>query len=186
LFEDRCICDLMPSLPTRTRLMLVLHYFEARKPTNTGQLATACLPNSEVVIRGREGHPPPSFDFPAGTQPLYLFPHEGAVPLTDYADHDKPIVLVVPDGTWRQAWKVRKREPALANVPCVSLPEGGALTRYRLRVERREGGLATIEAIARAFEVLEGPAVREALDGIFELMVERSLRQRGSPLATPE
>jgi DTW domain-containing protein YfiP len=44
-----------------------------------------------------------------------------------------------------------------------------------LRNEPRPGGLATIEAIARAFELLEGPHVRATLDRVFRAMVERTL-----------
>ena len=183
LHRERCLCDLVPRLLTRTRLLLILHRIEARKPTNTGQLAAACLPHSDTLVRGHAGSPTPPLIWDAGTQPIYLFPHDDAVPIEHFAASEKPVVLVVPDGTWRQAWKVRQRVPGLREIPCVSLPSGGA-TRYLLRTERRENGLATIEAIARAMEVLEGAWVREALDRIFHTMVERNLRMRGSMIPT--
>jgi DTW domain-containing protein YfiP len=50
---------------------------------------------------------------------------------------------------------------------------------YGLRSEPRRGGLATIEAIARAFELLEGPHVRATLERVFRAMVERTLWSRG-------
>jgi hypothetical protein len=40
-------------------------------------------------------------------------------------------------------------------------------------------GLATMEAIARVFGWLEGPAVRRALEYVFRAMVERTLWSRG-------
>ena len=49
-----CVCTLIPRLVTRTRLLLVIHRAEDRKPTNTGRLAAECLVNSEVVVRGHE------------------------------------------------------------------------------------------------------------------------------------
>jgi hypothetical protein len=51
--------------------------------------------------------------------------------------------------------------------------------RHRLRHETREGGLATIEAIARALGVLEGGQVRSILEKVFCAMVERTLWSRG-------
>src|ERR1700690_2500049 len=47
-----CLCDLIPRIETRTRVVLVLHQLEDRKTSNTGRLAHRCLPNSEIVIRG--------------------------------------------------------------------------------------------------------------------------------------
>ena len=177
LFLEVCVCALIPSLQTRTRLLLLIHRDEERKPTNTGRLGTLSLCNSELVLHG-ERDQPTVISWPEGSQPLLVFPHDEARPITEYARLDRPVTLIVPDGTWRQAAKMRTRLPALAGVPTVSLPEG-AETRYRLRAERREGGLATIEAIARAFGVLEGEAVEQALLELFQIMVERTLWVRG-------
>jgi DTW domain-containing protein len=178
-----CVCDLVPRprLETRTRLVLIVHRYEDRKPTNTGRLAAACLANSEVIVRGHEWDPTPPFACDPDTQPLLLFPHEGALPLTEHAIPCRPVTLIVPDGNWRQASKVRNRVRGLRDVPCVSLPVG-APSNYRLRAEAHEGGLATIEAIARAFGLLEGlggPGVQAALEHVFEAMVDRTLWSRG-------
>jgi DTW domain-containing protein YfiP len=177
-----CICALIPRLETRTRLVLVIHRYEDRKPTNTGRLAAECLANSEVVVRGHEDRPSGPLALPAGTQPVLLFPHEDAIPLERLALSSAPVALVVPDGTWRQASKVRARLPGLQDVPCVALP-AGAPSAYRLRFDAHAHGLATLEAIARALAVLEaerGEAVRGALEWVFRAMVERTLWARGS------
>jgi DTW domain-containing protein YfiP len=158
-----------------------MHRYEDRKPTNTGRLATECLVNSEVVIRGHEAQPSESLTLPPGMQPILLFPSEDAVPIERFADSPAPIALIVPDGTWRQARKVRNRVPGVRDAPCVSLPRG-APSIYRLRVDAHEEGLATMEAIARAFGVLEGergPDVQAALESVFKAMVERTLWARG-------
>jgi DTW domain-containing protein YfiP len=179
-----CVCPLMPRprIETRTRLVLVIHRYEDRKPTNTGRLAVECLANSETIVRGHESRPTPPFVCAPGTQPLLLFPHEDATALTEVAIPSAPVTLVVPDGNWRQASKVRSRVPGLRDVPCVSLPVG-APSRYRLRTEAREDGLATIEAIARALGHLEGERgqpVRDALERVFRAMVDRTLWSRGA------
>jgi len=90
----------------------------------------------------------------------------------------EPVALVVPDGNWRQAWKVRSRVPGLKDVRCVTLPPG-APSIYRLRSEPHPAGLATIEAIARAMGVLEGPEIQASLEHVFRAMVERTLWARG-------
>ncbi len=174
-----CVCSLVPRVATRTRLVLVIHRYEARKPSNTGLLAAACLPNSEVVVRGHEGAPSAPLAIDEGSQPVFLYPHEEAVPLADFASSSpRPITLIVPDGTWRQASKVRQRVPGMREIPCVSIPHD-APSIYRLRAEAHDHGLATIEAIARAMGILEGAHVRRALEHVFRAMVERTLWSRG-------
>src|SRR5262249_10300950 len=103
---------------------------------------------------------------------------EDALPLQSWAGSSEPVTLIVPDGTWRQASKVRNRVPGLRDVPCVSMGIGDP-SRYRLRSEAHGHGLATIEAIARALGVLEGKAVEDALLTPFHAMVERTLWSRG-------
>jgi DTW domain-containing protein YfiP len=177
MHEVLCLCALIPRIETRTRLLLVIHRFEERKPTNSGQLAALCLPNSEVCVRGVAGASP-RFTYDPATQPLLLYPDPSATPLSAFAGSARPITLVVPDGTWRQAAKVRQRMPGLADVPCVSLPPD-VPTSYRLRAEFHEGRLATLEAIARALAILEGTHVRAALEELFRIMVARTLWMRG-------
>ena len=176
-----CICALVPRLRTRTRLAVLVHYREARKPSNTGQLAARCLERGSVQVFGRRGQVLKAPAIGDDELPLLLFPDEDAAPISQYAASEKPIVLIVPDGNWRQASKVRRRVPELSAIPCVTLPAAGP-TEYRLRAEPREGGLATLEAIARAFGILEGdagPETERAMLAVFRVMVERTLWFRG-------
>jgi DTW domain-containing protein YfiP len=181
MHQTLCICALIPSLAPRTRLALLIHDKEARKPTNTGRLAARCLQRSTVEIIGQSGRPAAGPRIDANEQPLLLFPAPDAVPITAFARSARPVVLIVPDGTWRQANKMRRRIPGLATVPCVILPEA-APTQYRLRSEHHPGGLATFEAIARALGVLEneaGAAIEASLMALFHVMVARTLWLRG-------
>ncbi len=180
MHQRLCLCALMPRITTRTRLLLVIHRDEERKPSNTGLLAAQCLENSEVWVRGVHGEPPPQFLSDESVQPLLLYPQATAIPIAKFAASPLPITLIVPDGTWRQAGKVKARMPGLGEVPCVSLPKEDAPTHYRLRRETKNHGLATLEAIARAMGILEGAQVRDSLERIFQIMVERTLRLRGA------
>jgi len=173
-----CVCPLVPRLVTRTKVVLLIHRAEDRKPTNTGRLATSCLVNSEVVVRGHEDRPTPPFTFAPDERPLLLFPHEDAIPLAELPRDDRRPVLLVPDGNWRQASRVRNRVPGLRDLTCVTLP-AAAPSEYRLRYEAHPAGLATLEAIARALGILEGEEVERALLVPFRVMVERTLWSRG-------
>jgi DTW domain-containing protein len=174
-----CLCEHLVPIETKTRILLVLHRREEKKPTNTGRLALECLPNSQVWVRGVDDGRDRTFALEPGRQALLLFPDAAARPLSDFVDSPRPLTLVVPDGTWRQAAKARSRLPALSEVPLVALPPGPP-TLYRLRKESHDGGLATMEAIGRALGVLEGPEIRARLERVFRIMVERALWARGS------
>ena len=139
MHETLCICALVPQLETRTRLELIVDCREQHKPTNTGQLAARCMQRSAISIVGDRDRPLSLAPVSEREQPLLLFPSEDAVPITRFAASEQPIVLIVPDGSWRQASKMRNRIPGLAAVPCVTLPDAGR-TDYRLRAEVRTGG----------------------------------------------
>lgn len=185
MLRAECFCDLIPTLTTRTRLVLVLHEAEDRKPSNTGRLALSCLPNSALVMRGGrdQASAVSAENWTAHGTPVLLFPHPDAQPIEAWRDSPRPVTLVVPDGTWRQAQRVRRRIPGLDAIPCAVVKRDQP-SEYRLRHTPFPRRLATMEAIAEALGVLEGPSVREALLRIFQVMVERSMRVR-APVARP-
>jgi len=186
-----CICGLLPRLETRTRVVFVIHQLEAGKPTNTGLVAARCLPNSAIVYRGRAPGADAEFPAPRDLRPaapnaiapaqgqrLILYPHPSATPLSEWRGHDEPIVLLVPDGTWRQAARTRARlAPDPRAIPCVSLPASDDLRR--MRAPTAPARLATLEAVARALGILEGPEVESALVRVYRIMTERTLWSNG-------
>jgi DTW domain-containing protein len=181
LHRARCLCAALPRIETQTRLVLVLHRLEARKTTNTGHLALRCLTNSSLLVRGERERPlgAAAPGWREHGEPVLLFPHADAQPLEALRDRARgPLTLIVPDGTWRQARRVRNRVPGLADVPCATI-QAAAPSNYRLRSTPHAGRLATLEAIAEALGILEGPAPRESLLVVFRLMVERSLGANG-------
>lgn len=63
-------------------------------------------------------------------------------------------------------------------IACATLPAGG-VSRYRLRHGAKPERLATIEAIAVAMGILEGPEAARQLEHIFRVMVDRTLWTNG-------
>lgn len=53
-----------------------------------------------------------------------LFPGEQAQELSAYQDNQQPLLLIVPDGTWRKARKILHCNPLLAALPRVTLAQG--------------------------------------------------------------
>lgn len=187
--EAVCVCNQIEPLDLKTRVALVVHYKELRKTTGTGQLALACLNNSEMHIHGLQDSPldlRPLHEL--GRRVLVLYPGPNAVALSDaFGSQDpRPITLVVPDGSWRQASRIPRRIPGLPEAEAVTLPVTGNETRWGIRHEPKPAGLATFEAIAHALGFLESRAVTESLLAIFDKMVKASLDTGGHVLRGPQ
>ena len=114
-----------------------------------------------------------------GYENVVLYPSGKAKQLHAYAGaRTLPLNIIVPDGNWRQAKSMLKRETVLANLPHVCLA-GVEPSRYRLRSHPDPEKLCTYEAVSRSLEVLESPGTREKLDYYFDVAVERALWTRG-------
>jgi DTW domain-containing protein len=139
---------------------------ERWKPSNTARLAALALPSCEIVDHGAVGRPVALDDLrEPGT--WLLFPGAGARP------EGAPRRLVVLDGSWTQARRMVQRLPLLRALPRLSLPAPSSAVE-RMRRPPDESGMATLEAIARALELLEGPEVARPLDELFAEVVRRA------------
>ncbi len=178
--EEFCICSEVPRLSVRTRTVIVMHHTERRKASNTGRLAALALSGAEIRMRGMatvESRAP----LPEGRR-LLLFPGPNARVLDREEHAGADVVLMVPDGNWGQAFRAARRDPDLVGAEPVVLPPGPP-TRYALRRGTEPGRVCTLEAIARAFGILEGPEVQLALEALLELFVARTLRFAGNKAA---
>ena len=175
--QTHCLCPRIPHLESRTRVLLLQHPSEVNHALNTARLAALGLSNSQLLV-GEVFEDLPELLNPPGYATRLLFPADDAQPLQAYAPGEQPMLLVVPDGTWRKARKLLHCNPLLAALPRVSL-EPGLQSRYRLRKAPQAGALSTIEAIVSALETLEAPAQFAALLRPFEALIEGQIAAMG-------
>lgn len=178
--EEHCLCSELPQIQNKTPLTIIMHHRESWKTTNTARLANLCLKNSEVYLRGLKNNPlEVNKIIKKDHIPLFLTLHDHSKTLSPelLSSLTDPFQLIVPDGNWRQASKVGKREAELKNTVWVKLP-AGLKSSYQLRHEHLDEGLATIEAIARAYGIIESPLIQSELEAIFNKMVSRTLSTR--------
>lgn len=175
--QSHCLCALIPRLDSRTRVLLLQHPSEVNHALNTARLAALGLSNAELIVGEVFDDLPTLLNRP-GYQARLLFPAEDAQPLQAYVPTDEPLLLVVPDGTWRKARKMLHLNPLLAALPRVTLAEGG-VSRYRLRKAPEPGALSTIEAIVQALQTLEAPVSFEPLLKPFEALIEGQIAAMG-------
>lgn len=174
LRDGFCICAEVPSVSTRTHVLLIRHERESFKSTGTARVAEMALPNSRILDSGEEAAVTNGQLEGQLAGAYVLFPGEpqAAWPTGPVSK------LVVLDGTWRQTRRMFAKLPALHGLPRLTLPvkESAVL---RLRESTLAEGRSTLEAIADALGRLEGDAVGEPLHRLHALYVERVFRARG-------
>jgi DTW domain-containing protein YfiP len=169
--EGLCVCALIPRLAPRTPIIVVAHPQELEKPTNTGRFVAASLESARLVRRHELTSPPPPGS-------ALLFPSDDATPLDPQTLGAPPTVLYVPDGTYRQARRMMKRDPYLSALPRVGLPKHVRAVGH-IRTGLRPDHLSTYEAVARALGILEGPHLETPMRAFLAIVVGRTLFHRG-------
>jgi DTW domain-containing protein YfiP len=163
----------LPTVKTRTEVVVVRHERESWKSTGTARIAALAMPNLRIIDYGEDAEPALSA-LPAevaGGAHL-LFPTDTQAPFQEV----KRLILI--DGTWRQTRRMFTKLPSLHGLPKLALPEKSARV-MRLRDSKFEAGRSTLEAIAEAIALLEGEEAAAPLHTLHADYVERVFRARG-------
>jgi DTW domain-containing protein YfiP len=160
-----------------------MHHREKHLTSNTAKLALLTLEKAQIFERGLPQSPfsLDQLEIKDEELALYLFPDEDAEILDEnfLSQYKGPYHLIIPDGTWNQAKKVRRRVHGLSEIKCVKLSED-VIGEYKLRKGVREDGVCTFEAIAHALRVLENEELFEGLIKIFRIMNSRVAKSRSA------
>jgi len=171
-----CICDKISKISLKNKVSVIIPHVESYKSSNTGGLVKATLENSEVFIRG-EKNKLFSPDDVLSTKYQNLILYTGGKELTyDYIQSfDKPINLIVPDGTWTTAPRIVVREPKFYSIPKVSL-FNPPKSQYKLRKHPNPYYISTFEAIAYSLAIIENnPQISDKLMESFLMKIDALL-----------
>lgn len=168
---NSCFCDKVKVLQCSTKLSAIIHQKEKFLPSNTVNLLKRNFPHLETYTRGAPDGESCHFEVSKDHYPLFLFPDENAVALTPefISRIHRPIQLIIPDGTWRQARKIHRRMPSMQSVQTIKIV-GNYKSLYTLRKQKFEYGLSTYEAVAKALEVIESPQLACEMLEQFKIM----------------
>ena len=172
---EHCVCNCAPTINSPIPILVIRHWKERNKPSNTARLANLAIPNLRIVDYGAPGTvwSPGTLDLP---EPALLFPGTNTPPL-DYI----PQTIVVVDGSWPQARKLVNKLPELSTMPRIEVAQS-ARQPVRLRQPPFPEGMSTIEAIARLLDQLSGPGTGEPLDALYQQVVASTIAARGRPI----
>jgi DTW domain-containing protein YfiP len=150
-----CVCSFVTPLSTRTRVLLLQHPRESRVGVGTARLAHLALPSSIFRAGLDFAHDATVQAALAGPAPAYLlFPGAAAIDVADLP-RDVAVTLVVVDGTWSQARKLLRLNPALAALPRVAFTPRAPSIYHRIRRQPAAHCVSTIEALAETLAALE-------------------------------
>ena len=173
LRRDFCICSTIVPKSTRVELVLLRHWREAPKPSNTGRIARLALPKLKLIEYGAPNSTFHRTDLKVGGAHL-LMPD----PDPENNTTSEPIErLIIPDGTWGQSRRMCTRL-GLNDLPKIHLPLPRADT-VRLRKPPGPWAMSTLEALALAIHQIESVALGEHLLALHERFVRASRAQRG-------
>ncbi len=183
LREACCICAEIPRIPHRTPVIILRHVGELRRTSNSARIAAMALERCRVFdIGGHSPPPPPAMLTAPGT--WLLFPPDADTPAGPLPEPSAVRTLVIPDGTWGQTRRLVRRVTGLSTLPRLSLP-GPRRTTDRLRTSHADWAMATLECLAGALELLEGPMLAAQIDDLFAQFTQAVRRHRGAPRQAP-
>jgi len=180
-----CVCRHLTRIPNTVGVHVLQHPRERRHPLGTARLLRLGLTAVQVHVLDLRDRKTPvePVSLPEGAGLLY--PAPGARDLATIPAAERPRHLVVIDGTWNQAHRIRRDTPWISALPCFRYePEHGS--RYRIRTEPRFECLSTVESVVAALRVLdpdlEGTnTLLDAFDAMIDAQIEATERGRTKP-----
>jgi len=167
-----CFCATLPTVPTRTNVVILQHPHERTHPFNTARLVGLCMPNARVHVAYGGLSEVLRCDVPVTDDAVVLYPHPSAIDVASLAPHERPSTLIALDGTWAHAKRLYKDNPWLGRLRHVRINPSEP-SRYRIRKEPRADYVSTLEAIVAALRVFEPDTPRlDTLLSAFDRMID--------------
>ncbi len=223
LAQTHCICSLMPKVSLIENIsvetsghtehtkhsagfLLLMYDTEVLKPSNTGKLIADLVPDTYAFLwsRTKENLELLAVLKDPQWQPFVVFPSqyadEGREVIQDKVDCEKgkrPLFIML-DGSWREAKKMFRKSPYLANFPVVSFDpqqlfpqltdEEQIKSRYQIRITSVDNQFATAEVAARVLAMAGETKKAHLLDlwfDVFSYQYQKSVCQtnKGNPQA---
>jgi len=154
-----CFCRDITPIATKTRVLILQHPRERDVGIGTARLARLGLLGAVLRTDVDFSADPVVREALAGGNAYVLFPGKDAVDVSS-ANFPSAITLIVLDGTWWQAQKLLRANPALSALPRLSLTPSGPSVYGRIRREPADHCVATLEALAQVLGHLEGDPAR--------------------------
>ncbi len=182
-----CWCAHLNPTTSKVRFLILQHDHEARRTVSTGRMAALSVPGTVLRVGLDFSHDPvvnALLSDPA-LLPVLLSPGEGARSLAEFSTpilEGRRLLLVILDGTWAQARRMRRLSHNLHQIPRVVFAPR-APSGFAVRRQPAAHCASTLETVVECLHVLEGPdALRdESLLAPMRFLVARQIEFGGVP-----
>ncbi len=184
LVPSHCICALLPEVPTKVGMCLLMADIEPLKPSNTGWLIADVVPDTFAFGWARTEVDPALLALLADPQwqAFMVFPGEFVEPervvadLTDLPTGQRPLFILL-DATWPEARKMFRKSPYLNRLPVLSLaPE--QVSRYQLRRSKRDDHFCTSEVASLCLELAGEVQAADTLQAYLDVYTHHYLQAK--------
>ena len=155
-------------------VVVLRHWREAKRATNSGQLITACISNAKVVDMQEQDYAAVLKSIPKGNTWL-LFPSSEHIPSQKGLPWPLPDTIVVVDGKWSEASKMASQ---LKHLPRFT-PLYGPHAADRLLARPHAEAQATAEGISSVVREVSSKAA-DCLDEAYAKFVTQAKKRSGS------
>ena len=180
-----CICDFVSPIENRIEIGIFQHPSEQKQVKGSAILAHLALNKSTLWV-GESIEDVPSLKtwIEQGPEVLLLYSETEASSklknieskIVDTRDYDsQPFKVLVLDGTWRKTFKMMQLNPEIKALNRIAIAPTQR-SAYKIRKQKNEHALSTVEAIAELLSQLEKrPEIAESLQSAFEKMQNQQL-----------
>ncbi len=184
LVPSHCICALLPEVPTKVGMCLLMADIEPLKPSNTGWLIADVVPDTFAFGWARTEVDPALLALLADPQwqAFVVFPGEFVAPervvgdLPDLPTGQRPLFILL-DATWPEARKMFRKSPYLNRLPVLSLaPE--QVSRYQLRRSKRNDHFCTSEVASLCLELAGEVQAADTLQAYMDVYTHHYLQAK--------
>jgi len=183
---NACICVYRSEVESQVEFVVLMHRYETYKPTNTGRLIADSIAKTRVIEwQGRKeaGDELTALLNDPSYQPIIVFPpaedylERMTTPVQVQQNSGKPLLILL-DGTWRQARRIFRHSDYLQHLPVISLDEVRE-SSYGLRKAIHEGQLCTAEVAIALLEQLGDEPAANHLNAYFKRFNQHYVASRG-------
>ncbi|TPH16412.1 tRNA-uridine aminocarboxypropyltransferase [Litorilituus lipolyticus] len=156
-----CICQFITPLNNKIHVVILQHPSEEKQTKGTVTLLSSSLNQCQTIVGESFTENEAFLAVLKRFHCFLLYPGEqvetlSVEPLTKSNESDKPLCMVILDGTWKKVYRMLQLNQTLQQLPRLQLPEALASSgKYIIRKVAKNNALSSLEACCFALALLE-------------------------------
>ncbi|WGY47426.1 MULTISPECIES: DTW domain-containing protein [unclassified Vibrio] len=174
-----CICAAIVPIDSQVELIILQHPTEEHRAMGTARILSLSLANCRLLVGEdfRQHEELNRLLAESSVQHFVLYPSEQSQSSAQLKlQAERPIRVIVLDGTWKKAFKMWQVNTQLHHLPALHLPKD-LKGNYRIRKAPSENALSTVEAGYHLLQTLQPEQDFSPLMAAFDTMINYQIQQ---------